>query len=32
MTGNPTRDLWKKTAWQLSNNQGMPTMERAIYR
>ena len=29
--GNPKRDLWKKTAWRLSQDRGLPDYERAIY-
>ncbi len=32
MSGNTRRDLWKKTAWQLSCNPALPAIERAIYR
>ena len=29
--GNSTRDLWKLTAWNLSETVSMPAKERAIY-
>jgi len=30
-TGNTRRDLWKRMAWQLSNNNTVSAQERAIY-
>ncbi len=31
VTGNPRRDLWKKTAWDMSNCTSLTPQERAIY-